>query len=96
MRGVFKITTNNYVESNKTNEILSKNIVYFRQEKGWSQDTLAQIINSDKSFISQIENAKRNISTAYIERLCRVFNIEPIELFRVRDVTLKSRIDSRK
>lgn len=88
------ITT--HIEPNRTNEILGKNIVYFRQKNGWSQDTLAQEMNSDKSFISQIENARRNISTAYIERLCRVFNIEPIELFKIRDVSLKSRIDSRK
>ena len=38
---------------------------------------------------------KRNASTDYIERLCRVFEIEPVELFKERNFNLKSRVDSR-
>ena len=83
---------------NKTSILLGKNIVYFRQlpKFGWSQETLAQKLNSDKGYLSQIENAKRNASTDYIERLCRVFEIEPVELFKERNFNLKSRVDSRK
>ena len=83
---------------NKTSVILGKNIVYFRQlpENQWSQYDLAQKMNSDKGYLSRIENARRNASTDYIDRLCRVFNIEPEELFKIRDIKLKSRIDSRK
>lgn len=81
---------------NKTSVILGKNIVYFRQKFDLSQDALAQKMNSDKGYLSRIENARRNASTDYIDRLCRVFNIEPEELFKIRDIKLKSRIDSRK
>lgn len=86
------------LDTNRTSILLGKNIVYFRQlpERQWSQDTLAQKMNSDKGYLSQIENAKRNASTDYIERLCRVFNVEPEELFKNRNFNLKSRVDSRK
>lgn len=72
--------------------------MYFRQspDRNWSQDTLAQKMNSDKGYLSQIENAKRSASTDYIDRLCRVFNVEPVELFKERDFNPKNRIDSKK
>ena len=83
--------------SNKTSILLGKNIVYFRQsaERQWSQDVLAQKMKSDKGYLSQIENAKRNASTSYIDRLCQVFEVEQEELFKNRDFQLKSRVDSR-
>ena len=81
------------IKNNRTSILLGKNIVYFRQlpKYQWSQDTLAHKLNSDKGYLSQIEN-----STDYIERLCRVFDIEPEELFKDRNFKPKSRIDSRK
>ncbi len=81
---------------NRTSILLGKNIVYFRQKNQWSQDELAQKLHSDKGYLSQIENARRNASTDYIERLCRVFNIEPEELFKNRDFIPKVRVDSKK
>lgn len=92
------VKINKKLDPNRTSILLGKNIVYFRQlpENQWSQDTLAQMLNSDKGYLSQIENAKRSASTDYIERLCRAFNIEPEELFKNRNFNLKSRVDSRK
>lgn len=77
--------------------LLGKNIVYFRQlsGRGWSQEQLAEKINSDKGYLSQVENGKRNVSVDYIERLCLVFGIEPEELFKNRHCRLKKRVDSR-
>ena len=92
------VDINKRLNSNKTSILLGKNIVYFRQLPGreWSQDELAQKMHSDKGYLSQIENARRSATTDYIERLCRVFNIEPEELFKKRDFNLKTRVDSRK
>lgn len=86
------------MKTNKTLLLLGKNIAYFRQlpQNSWSQETLAQKMNSDKSFISQVENAKRNVSTEYINRLCLIFDIEPVELFKSRDFKLKPRVDSKR
>lgn len=92
MFNISKLTTN------KTSVLLGKNIKYLRQlpKNNWSQDELAQKMNSDKGYLSQIENARRNASTDYIDRLCQIFDIEPEELFKTRDFKLKTRIDSRK
>jgi len=95
MRGVLKIKKDES-RPNKTRILLGRNIVYFRQEMKLSQDALAQLLNSDKGYLSRIENARRKASTDYIDRLAEVFNIEPEELFKIRDIKLKSRIDSRK
>ena len=92
------VKINKNLKSNRTAILLGKNIVYFRQlpEREWSQDILAQKLDSDKGYLSQIENAKRCASTNYIERLSRVFNVEPSELFKDREFNLKTRVDSRK
>jgi len=86
------------IKANKTSILLGKNIVYFRQlpQNQLSQDMLAQKMGTDKGYLSQIENAQRNATTDYINRLCEVFDIEPEELFKQRDFTPKNRIDSRK
>ena len=89
------MTKINNILNNKTSILLGKNIVYLRQLHQWSQDDLSQKMNSDKGYLSQIENAKRNATTSYIERLCEVFNVEPEELFKNRDFNLKNRVDSR-
>lgn len=86
------------IKANKTSILLGKNIVYFRQlpQNQLSQDMLAQKMGTDKGYLSQIENAQRNATTDYINRLCEVFDIELEELFKQRDFTPKNRIDSRK
>ena len=84
------------VVNNKTSMLLGKNITYFRQLNNLSQESLCQKLNSDKGYLSQIENGKRSATTDYIERLCRVFQIEPEELFKNRNFCLKARVDSKK
>jgi len=86
---------NNNLNQNKCRVLLGKNIVYFRQLHGWSQETLAQKMNADSGYISRVENAKKRVSIDYIEKLCQVFDIEPKELFDNRNFNLKSRVDSR-
>jgi transcriptional regulator with XRE-family HTH domain len=40
-----------------------------RQEKGWSQETLANLAEIDRTYIPGIENGKRNVSIIILERL---------------------------
>ena len=89
------MTKTNKILNNKTSILLGKNIVYLRQLHQWSQEDLSQKMNSDKGYLSKIENARRNATTAYIDRLCEIFNVEPEELFKDRDFNLKNRVDSR-
>ena len=89
------VEINKKLEPNRTSILLGKNIVYFRQLRQLSQDTLAQQMNSDKGYLSQIENAKRNASTDYIDRLAKIFNVEPEEMLKEREFKLKNRVDSK-
>ena len=89
------IKINKTTNPNKTRILLGKNIAYFRQLNNWSQDKLAQKLETDKGYLSQIENAKRNASTDYIDRLAKIFNVEPEEMLKEREFKLKTRVDSK-
>jgi len=79
----------------KTRKLLANNIVYYRVKKGWSQDTLADMLETKRQYLCEIENEKRNVSTDYIDRLAIVFNIEPHELLVYRPPVDVRRIDGR-
>jgi transcriptional regulator with XRE-family HTH domain len=48
-----------------------------RLERGWSQETLANLADIDRTYIPGIESGKRNVSIVIIEKLASVFN-QPI------------------
>ena len=52
-----------------------------RLEKGWSQETLANIAEIDRTYIPGIESGKRNVSLVVIEKLATVFDITISEMF---------------
>ncbi len=41
---------------------LGKNIAYFRQQKGWSQEFLAEKVDLSREYITRVENGQKNIS----------------------------------
>lgn len=45
-----------------------------RLEKGWSQETLANNAEIDRTYIPGIENGKRNVSLIIIEKIAIVFD----------------------
>ncbi len=53
-----------------------------RAEKGWSQETLANLADIDRTYIPGIENAKRNVSLVIIEKLSIVFNMSISDLIK--------------
>lgn len=72
-----------------TRQLLAKNIVYFRHQNHWSQELFAEKINSSPAYISQLENAKRNVTSNFIDKLADSFGIEPHELLIERDIIKK-------
>lgn len=64
----------------KTRKILANNIVFFRLQKGWSQEQFAELLGTSSGYVSEMENSKRNISSDYIDHISKVFKIEPHEL----------------
>ena len=70
--------------STKTRKILANNIVYYRTKNNWTQEQLAELLNTSSGYVSEMEHEKRNISCDYIDLLANIFKIEPQELLSNR------------
>ena len=51
---------------NRSRKILANNIVYFRLKLNWSQEDLAEELGTTPTYVSNLENAKRNMRVDYI------------------------------
>lgn len=80
----------------KTRKLLANNIIYFRHKNDWSQEIFADKIKSSPAYISQLENAKRNVTSDFIDKLADSFGVEPHELFIKRDSVNNKRVDQKK
>ena len=83
VKGVAKIST-------KARQILANNIVYYRVKNNWSQEYFAELLGTSPGYVSEMENAKRNISIDYIDHLANIFKIEPHELL-LNSLTVRKR-----
>ncbi len=52
-----------------------------REERQYSIEYLANIANIDRSYISDIEKGKRNVSLLIIEKLSKALNVNIQDLF---------------
>lgn len=52
-----------------------------REQKGYSIEYLANIANIDRTYISDIEKGKRNVSLLIIEKLAKALEVNIQELF---------------
>jgi transcriptional regulator with XRE-family HTH domain len=64
-------------------EILGKILQEERKAKKISQEKLAKLAGLDRTFISLIENGKRNPTFTTILKICSALEIEPSELFLI-------------
>lgn len=55
---------------------IGESIKNFREQKGYSQNDLAILINVSRSTISKIENGKFAITVDYIERLAEFLDFD--------------------
>ena len=63
---------------------LGEKVYLARRRKGLTQDQLAENTGLDRSYISQIENGKRNLSAKSILEISRTLNIGVGELLGQR------------
>lgn len=56
---------------------LGQNVVRLRKEKGWSQERLAFEAEVHRTYISEIERAKRNPTATMIEKLAKPLGVPP-------------------
>jgi transcriptional regulator with XRE-family HTH domain len=59
-----------------------------REERGWSQARLAVAADMSVSGVSLIENGRRNLSTATLEKLARALDVEVRDLFPLVETPL--------
>jgi transcriptional regulator with XRE-family HTH domain len=55
-------------------KLMGGNLKRLREERGLSQEQLAELIESDRRYISAMENG-RGIGGSIMQRLCRVFDV---------------------
>lgn len=55
--------------------LMGRNLKLMREERGWSQERLAELIESDRRYISALENG-RGIGGRILQRLCDVFEVK--------------------
>lgn len=67
------------------------NIKKFRQQKGYSQETLALESGLSQGYINQLENGKRSYTQKSIERIAKALSISVIEFFKIEDFNLNGR-----
>jgi len=56
--------------------IFAQNVKKYRTEMGMSQETLAELSGLHRTYISAIENERRNISLDNIENIASALNID--------------------
>ena len=76
-------------------KILANNIVYYRLEKGWSQEDFADKLETTPTYVSNLENAKRNTRIDYIGHIATVLDVELFQLFVKRENIENRRISRR-
>ena len=62
-------------------KVLGENLRKFRTEKGFSQESFAEMSQLDRTYISGLERGKRNPSYLIIKRLANVLEIPEQNLF---------------
>lgn len=61
--------------------MLARRMRELRQEKGWSQEELADACGLHRTYIGDIERCERNVSIDNIEKIAKALGISIPELF---------------
>lgn len=62
-------------------EAFGERIKQLRSEREISQEYLANLAEMDRTYITSVENGKRNISIKNIEKICKALNITLRDFF---------------
>jgi transcriptional regulator with XRE-family HTH domain len=70
--------------------VLANNIKARRKSQGFTQETLAEKIDTASTYIAMIESERRTPSFKMIERIAEVLKIDAPELFSTKDYPAES------
>jgi len=73
------------MEEAELRRVLSSNIKHYRGLRGWSQETVAEKIETSTNFLAIVENGKSWVSSLTLVKLANCFEIEVYELFRPKN-----------
>lgn len=73
-------------------QVLAKNVRRLREQKGLSQERLAEAAGFHRTYVSQIERAVLNIAIDNIERLAGQLGVEPRVLLDARPLTQQAEV----
>lgn len=62
-------------------EAFGERIKQLRSKKSISQEYLANLAEMDRTYITSVENGKRNISIKNIEKICNALDVSLQEFF---------------
>jgi transcriptional regulator with XRE-family HTH domain len=79
------VITRLYLSSMNLKEKFGHKIKELREQKGHSIEYLANIANIDRTYISDIEKGKRNVSLLIIEKLSKALEVNIQELFNYEE-----------
>lgn len=80
---------------NHARKILANNIVYFRIKKNWSQEDFAEELETTTTYVSNLENARRNVRIDYIGHIANTLGVPLEQLFVERNPVENHRIPRR-
>ena len=61
---------------------LGGNIKRIREKKNMTQGDICRALNMDRSYMSAIENGKKNVTLGILEKLARALNVSVDELLK--------------
>ena len=61
--------------------VFATNVRVYREQKGISQEKLAELSGLHRTYISDLERCKRSISLSNVQKLADALEVEPYVLF---------------
>ena len=61
---------------------LGRNLRRYRQARGLSQETFADLVGVHRTYMGGLERGERNLTLRSVERLAAVIEVDPLELLR--------------
>lgn len=62
--------------------LIGRNIARLRRERNFTQEDLAGLAEMDRSYLSNLENGKINVSVMTLLAIARALDVDITELFR--------------
>jgi transcriptional regulator with XRE-family HTH domain len=74
-------TEHGYVPSSDPRALFGKRVRALREERGWSQEELAERAHLHRNYVGGVERGERNISLLNIVELAHAFRLKSARLF---------------